>query len=608
MISQSVSLVLILLTAAVVAVPLAKRVGLGSILGYLIAGAVIGPFGAALFKETSSLLHFAEFGVVFLMFVIGLELKPARLWVMRRPVFGLGSLQMVITTSLLATILWGIGQPPMLSLVLGFATALSSTAFALQYLSERNQLTTEYGRTAFSILLFQDVAVIPALAVLPLILDGVGGPSQYPAWVGLTALVGIYVIGRWGIGHVFRLVASTRNREVFTAMALLLVLGVAALMETVGLSMALGSFLVGVLLSESEYRHELETDIEPFKGLLLGLFFISVGMTVNTRLLWEKPTLIFAIVTLYLAVKFWALFVTAKIGGLASPTARNLALSVVQGSEFAFVIVTLLLQNQVIERQLADLVILTVSLSMAVTPLLGIFNERILSRRFQHPPLPFDEIEDENPEVIVAGHGRWGQIMTRILRLKDISFTSLEHDPAQVETLRRFGVKVYYGDASRIDLLERAGAARARYFVLGIDDVESSLMTAQVVREKFPHLKVFARARNRDHAFRLKDLGIQAIERETFWSSLNSVKALLADWGEDLASIEKTIRIFVEHDLEILEGQYHRRHDQVEMINFSKIAARQLVETMQGDRDIVRRIPAAQGSMPGPRAPHEERS
>ncbi|PIS10549.1 MAG: glutathione-regulated potassium-efflux system protein KefB [Bdellovibrio sp. CG10_big_fil_rev_8_21_14_0_10_47_8] len=575
---------LIFLLAAVVAVPFAKKIGLGSILGYLIAGAILGPFGAQLFSNVSGLMHLSEFGVVFLLFVIGLELKPARLWVMRKSVFGIGGTQVLLGTLVLSAASFALGLDLKLSLIVGFALSLSSTAFALQYLGERKQLTTEYGRSAFAVLLFQDVAVIPVLAILPLLFVGLGTESALPPWVGILVVIAILTLGRHVTRPIFRMIASSRSREVFTSVTLLMVLGVAALMQTVGLSMALGSFLVGVLLSDSEYRHELETDIEPFKGLLMGLFFMSVGMMINTELLVENPLRIFGLLLLYLVLKFSSLFLTGKIFRFSNETSRHLSFSIVQGSEFAFVIVSLLLQGNILGGETADTVILMISLSMAMTPLLGIFNDRVLSKAFQSPPKPFDEIDDEHPLVIVAGLGRVGQIVTRILRIKDIPFTALEQDPEQVETLRRFGNKVYYGDASRIDLLEKAGAPNAKYFILAIDDVESSVHTAEVVKQTYPHLKIIARARNRNHAFRLKDIGVHLMERETFWSSIQMTRALLMDWGEDEKMVDKTLNVFTKHDLEMLEGQYQRQNDREELISYSKQAGQQLVEVMRDDK------------------------
>lgn len=600
MANQFLFLFLILLAAAVLAVPLAKKIGLGSILGYLIAGAVIGPSGAKLFSDVTGLMHFSEFGVVFLLFVIGLELKPARLWVMRKSVFGLGGVQALITTLFFCAVLMILGFSFILSLVVGFTLSLSSTAFALQYLGERNQLTTDYGRSAFAILLFQDVAVIPMLAVLPILFVGLGTSSRFPPWVGIIVVAVILLLGRRITRPIFRMIASTRSRDVFTAITLLLVLGVAALMQSVGLSMALGSFLVGVLLSDSEYRHELETDIEPFKGLLLGLFFMSVGMMMNTGLLIDSPVQVLCYLIVYMIVKFVALFISAKIFKHTNQSSRHLSFAIIQGSEFAFVIISLLLQGKILQQNTADILILTISLSMALTPLLGIINDQILFKKFQAPPKPFDDIQDEHPEVIIAGVGRFGQIFSRVLTIKDIAFTALEQDPEQVETLRRFGNKVYYGDASRIDLLQKAGAETARYFILAIDDVDSSVRTAQVVRETYPHLKIFARARNRSHAFRLRELGVYRIEREMFWSSMKLTKELLVDWGEDIESVDKTLNIFINHDLEMLEGQYERKHDPKEMINYSKNAAQQLVEVMREDRKIIKDLPVAQGKINKP--------
>lgn len=590
-------LILIFLSAAVVAVPLAKRVGLGSILGYLIAGAIIGPFGVKVFSNVAMLMHLAEFGVVFLLFVIGLELKPSRLWVMRKSVFGFGGAQVIITTLILSAAFLFFKMNLQISLLLGFALSLSSTAFALQYLSERNQLATDYGRSAFAVLLFQDIAVIPVLAILPVIFSGLGTKSEFPAWAGVFAVVVVLVSGRYVTRPLFRMIASVKNRDVFTAATLLLVLAIAALMQLFGLSMALGSFLVGVLLSDSEYRHELETDIEPFKGLLMGLFFMSVGMMVNTDLLLTEPVRILSLLFLYLILKFGSLFLTAKLSLFSNESSRHLSFAIIQGSEFSFVVVNLLAQGRIVDQELSDILTITIVLSMAITPLLGHFNDKILSRKFQSPKKSYDDIKNDHPEVIVAGLGRFGQIVTRILRLREIPFTALEQDPEQVETLRRFGITVYYGDASRIDLLEKAGADKARYFVLAIDDVESSVHTAQIVRQSYPHLKIFARARNRAHAFRLMDAGVQVIERETFWSSLFLAKDLLKDWGETEKSIEKLFAVFVSHDQEMLEGQYKLQHNQEALISYSRQANQQLVAVMKSDKDVKQEVQPAVGTM-----------
>lgn len=595
--SQILFLVLIFLAAAVLAVPLAKKLGMGSILGYLIAGAIIGPFGVQIFSNVDELMHVSEFGVVFLLFVIGLELKPTRLWVMRKSVFGLGGLQTLLTTLVLGGALVAFGFQAHLALILGFALSLSSTAFTLQYLAEKNQLNTEFGRSSFAILLFQDVAVIPVLALLPLVFDGLATGSKVSPWIAVFVVVVILGLGRFVTRPLFRLIASTGSPEVFTAMTLLMVLGVAALMQQIGLSMALGSFLVGVLLSDSEYRHELETDIEPFKGLLLGLFFMSVGMMMNANLFFQHPFRILYYLLLFLILKFLALFISARIFKLSANSSRHLAFAIIQGSEFAFVIITLLLKGHIVSQEVSDIFILLVSLSMALTPVLGKLNDNYLSIKFQKPKKEYDEIKNENPEVIIAGVGRFGQVFGRVLRLKGIPFTALEQDPDQVETLRRFDAQVYYGDASRIDLLEKAGAQEAKYFILAIDDVESSVHIATVVRHSFPHLKIFARARNRDHVFRLREIGVHKIEREIFWSSIHLTKELLLDWGEAKESVQKTMDVFIKHDFEMLEGQYHLKHDQNEMISFSKKTTQQLVNVMKDDGKIMKDLPAAQGEI-----------
>ena len=507
----------IFLAAAVVAVPISKRLGLGAVLGYLAAGAVIGPWALRLIGDVEAILHFAEFGVVLLLFIIGLELQPGRLWVMRKAVFGLGGAQVGATAVLIGSAGALFGLPLAAAVVAGLALALSSTAFALQLLAEKNQLTTRHGRTAFSILLFQDIAAIPILALVPLL--GAQAGEELTAGESLigvlrvVAVLGVTVVGGHHLlRHVFRMVARAGIHEVFTATALLTVVGMALLMDSLGLSMALGAFLAGVLLADSEFRHELEADIEPFKGLLLGLFFIAVGMSVNFGLLVAQPLLILALVVGLVALKALVLFLLGRASGLNAAAAGNLAIAISQGGEFAFVILGVALGARVLEPALAELLILVVILSMVVTPLLFALNERApWARRKGAAEPPYDTPAGDENQVIIAGFGRFGQIVARILRAKRIGFTALEASQKQVDFVKKYGNKIYYGDPARLDLLRAAKADQAKILVLAIDDVESSLKTAELVRKHFPHLKIYARARNRRHVHQLMDLGVEVI-------------------------------------------------------------------------------------------------
>ncbi len=580
----------IFLGAAVVAVPIAKRFGLGAVLGYLAAGAIIGPAALGLIEDVESILHFAEFGVVLLLFIIGLELQPSRLWVMRKAVFGLGGSQVVLTAAIFALAGALLGLTPVTAVVAGLALALSSTAFALQVLAEKNQLTTRHGRAAFSILLFQDLAAIPILALVPLLGAGSGGAADAGTLVAVlevvAVLVGVIVGGHYLLRHAFRVIAMTRIREVFTAMALLTVVGTALLMETVGLSMALGAFLAGVLLADSEFRHALEADIEPFKGLLLGLFFIAVGMSVDFNLLLEQPLLVLALVAGLVAVKFLVLFGLGKAIGQTGESARNLGFAISQGGEFAFVILGVAVASQVMAGDLAALLILVVILSMVVTPLLFAANERLRQGR----PRDDREADHEMPaggenQVIIAGFGRFGQIVARILRAKRIGFTALEISQEQVDFVKKYGNEIYYGDPARLDLLRAAKADRAVIFVLAMDDVAASLRTAETVRKHFPHLKIYARARNRTHAYQLMDLGVEVIQRETFLSSLDIARAVLEGLGLSHFDAEKAVETFRQHDEQRLRSSYEHHNDEEMMVMLAKKSAEELEELFAQDAE-----------------------
>lgn len=576
----------IFLSAAAIAVPISKKLGLGSVLGYLAAGSIIGPWGLRLITEVDAILHFAELGVVLLLFIIGLELKPSRLWNMRKDVFGTGTLQVLVTSGLFAAFTFsrfGFSQ----SMIIGVTLALSSTAFAMQLLVEKNQLNTHHGAKSFSILLFQDLAAIPLLAIIP-ILGSKGVSSTTPsasmaALQSSTAIVGIILVGRTLLRPILRLIAGAKTREVFTAAALLLVLGIALVMEAVGLSMALGAFLAGVLLADSEYRHQLEADLEPFKGLLLGLFFISVGMSVNYGLILTQTLPIIGLVLGVLLVKMTVLFALGRVNGLGHTAARILAITLSQGGEFGFVLFGIAANTGVLPRSTTSLLTVVIILTMTITPFLYLLNEKVLSRLSQPEEKKYDDIQNEGRPVIVAGYGRVGQIASRILSLQGIEVTALEHDPDQVEVVRKFGRKIYYGDASRVDLLEAAGAHEARALILAIDKPDDSVRAAKVIRENFPHLKIFARARNRAHAFDLMDLNVQVIVRETFDASLKLAGEVLKDMKVPETTIDLLTKTFTEHDEATLKNQYNLRHDQNQMIQYSKDSVRQLEEVLKAD-------------------------
>ena len=589
----------IFLAAAVLAVPLFRRFKLGAILGYLAAGLIIGPSVLRLVVDVDSIMHFGELGVVLLLFVIGLELQPSRLWVLRKSVFGLGGAQVLLTALVLGLIAFAFGTSWRSATIIGFALAMSSTAFVLQILAERKQLTTRYGRSAFAILLFQDLAVIPLLALIPLLADGPAVTQGMNPWLaGLKALAVIAAVvvgGRMLLKPVFDIVARADIQEIFTAAALLVVICVSLLMSAVGLSMSLGAFLAGVLLADSEYRHELEAAIEPFKGLLLGLFFISVGMSVDLGVITREPLTIVVAVASLMLMKVAIVFAIARAVGHGAESARNLAAALSQGGEFAFVLFSLAAGYRIMDAHLVDQLVVVVTLSMAATPFALAFNDAI-SRRLRKPRAEeeFDNIEAGDSRVIIAGFGRVGQIVGRILYVKKIPFTALDRNQEQVETVRRFGRKVYYGDASRLDLLRAAGADRANVFVLAIDDVEASILTAETVRRHFPQLKIYARARNRFHAYRLMDLGCELIERETFRSSLHLAHEVLTALGVSEWDAQLTVTRFQTHDQQTLLRQHAVYHDETQLRQTAIDAAKELESLFEQDREDAAQLNADQ--------------
>jgi glutathione-regulated potassium-efflux system protein KefB len=579
---------LLFLTVVVVSVPLFKRLGLGSVLGYLVAGALIGPHGLRLIPDTEEVGHLAELGVVLLLFLIGLELQPSRLWELRTRVFGVGAAQVALSGAALALGALALGLSWQAALVAGLGLSLSSTAFVLQLLGERAELPTPMGQTAFGILLFQDLAVIPLLAVLPLL--GRGGGHVDTSWVPLAKAAGMIVlvilVGRTLLRPAFRLVGSARSQEVFTASALLVALGTALLVSAVGLSPALGAFMAGVLLADSEYRHELEADIEPFRGLLMGLFFISVGMSVALELLLEHPLLIAGLVLGMTGLKVLTIAAIGRRVLRAWPVAWELGVLLGQGGEFAFVLFGLAVSFGILTGALRDTLVLVVSLSMALTPLLTLAWDRLLAPRLRtRDDRPYDRAVEQDTPVIIAGFGRFGQIVGRILRARRIAFTAMDADPGQIDSLARFGIKVFYGDASRLDLLRAARADKARLFVLAIDDVQSSIRTAREVQEHFPHLVIFARARNRAHAYQLLELGITHVVRETFESSVELSGEILQELGFSYSDARGTLDQFREHDERLLQESFHYQRDERKLIEIAERSRRELESLFARDVD-----------------------
>ncbi len=562
----------ILLAAAVVAVSLFRFARLSSILGYLAAGLAIGPWGLNLIGDIDRIMQVSEFGIVLLLFIIGLELQPTRLWVMRRVVFGLGAAQVALCAVLLGAGAWALGEPPVAAAVIGFGLSLSSTPLVLQVLAERGQLKTQYGRAAFGILLFQDLAVLPALALLPL-LAPLPGTHQAggPWWMGLLKLLAVIAVviggGRLLLRPALRIVARVRVGEVFTAAALLTVIATALLASLAGLSMALGAFLAGVLLADSEF-----------------LFFVAVGMSANLGLLRSEPLTVLELSAAFLFIKIVAVSALGRLARQRGDSARRLGFALPAGGEFAFVLFTLAARQRILDAATADLLVLAVTLSMMLGPLLLIAHESLTRRWLAPPQQPYDAIEEHEVPVIIAGFGRFGQIVARILRVKGLPFTALDSSQTHVDFVRRFGNKVYYGDASRLDLLRAAGAASARILVLAIDDVEASTRTAVLAREQFPGLKVFARARNRQHAFALMDAGVREVIRDTYGSSLEMAASVLEALGETPAAAREAVRRFRQHDEATLAAQYQVKDDESKFLATSREAAQQLEKLFEADR------------------------
>ena len=577
---------LLFIGSAVILVPFFRWLGLGAIIGYLVAGILVGPYGLSMVHDSEALKHFAELGVIILLFIIGLEIQPKKLWGMRKNLFGLGLVQVVICTLAFSAIGKYFGLSPIAAMVIGFAMSLSSTAFALQTLADRTQLGTEYGQASFAILLMQDLIAIPALAIIPTLAadDSAPGLTMKTLWLFLAIIIGLVIASRFLLRPLFSFISSTQSREYFTAITLVIVLAVAYLMLSIGLSAALGTFIAGVLLADSEYRHELEADISPFRNLLMGIFFIGVGMSVDLDLVISKPFVVLGLSFGYMILKMLIIFILGKTARFNRNNSKMISLAVGQGGEFAFVIFGIAGTYQMADPYILSILTVVITITMAMSPILFLLSDKLdayLCKEVKNPN--YDIINDESPEVIVAGYGRFGQVITRVLRTQKIPFTAIDRDPSQIDLVRRFGNKVYYGDASRLDILEAAGMGKAKFFILAIDDVEDSIRAAKTVREHFPHIKIFARSRNRGHTFDLLDIGITHVKRETFDSSLNFSRDLLIEMGMEPSKVESIIKRFGEHDAKFVIEQHKVRNDEKQFMSLYHQAQAQLAEVLSRD-------------------------
>lgn len=587
----------IVLAAACIIMPLASRFKLGSVLGYLIIGVLIGPFGFKVIGNAEEIMHFAEFGVIMMLFLIGMELDPETLWRLRKAIAGLGGLQVVLTTALLYLSGLALGFNWRLSLVVSMALSLSSTALVLQMLQERNLMRTTAGETSFAILLFQDLAVIPILIIMPLLIaPGIvpvthsGMLDSLSSWAqaGIIAFViaSVIILGNYFSHYFFYLIAKTNLREVFTATSLALIIGVTLLMQIIGISPSLGAFVAGVVLANSEYKRTLETDIEPFKGLLLGLFFISVGMRMDFAILAQHPMHLVSLVAGFILLKALILFFLGRLFRLSIVQSMGIALALSQGSEFAFVLFQYASSSRVISFEMANFFILAVALSMATTPMIMLaFGRFIVPRFMSSVKQSYDKIDEQNT-VILAGYGRFGQVIGRFLTAQGIKLTILEKDPAQIEQLRKFAFKGYFGDASRLDLLKNAGAEKATLLIVAIDDPDSCLEIVKLAKQEFPQLKIFARARNRRHAYELDKAGVDYFKRETFDSALSMAQSLMNFLGLSPEITRRRARAFAKHDEESLRKSFEFFNQEHELISFTKQAQGELEQILQGDQSL----------------------
>jgi monovalent cation:H+ antiporter-2, CPA2 family len=595
---------MVYLASAVLVVPLAKKLGMGSVLGYLISGIIIGPYILGFVgREGQDIMHVAEFGVVMMLFLVGLELEPSRLWRLRSTILGLGGLQVLGTSLMLAIPGVLLGLPWNIALAIGLILSMSSTAIVLQTMTEKGLMHSSAGQNSFSVLLFQDMAVIPILAVLPLLsfhgagqapVDQmmVGWMDKLPGWTKtlavLAAVALVIFIGRILVRPLLRYVAATRLRELFTATALLLVVAITALMHSVGLSPALGTFLGGVVLANSEYRHELESDIEPFKGLLLGLFFIAVGSSINFGLIMETPGIILTLVASIMVLKSIVLYVLARLFKMGTDQGLVFAVSLSQVGEFAFVLLSFARQQGILDEKMAGMMMAIVALTMALTPLIIIINEKLLLPRVGTKELAEqkepDRIHEKN-QVIIAGFGRYGNIVGRFLKANGIGTTVLDIDSDRVELLRKLGLKVYYGDATREDLLKAAGAEAAKLIIIALDNPDKCLELVETVKKYFPHLHVLVRAQDRADAYELMDAGVLHLYRETLDSSLRMGVDALKLLGRRSYQAHRAMNIFRKHDDKALKHLAAIRNDHKQYINQAREKIMELEKFIEADRE-----------------------
>ena len=597
---------LIYLAAAVITVPIAKKLGLVSVLGYLVAGIVIGPFVLGLIGSGGEkVMHFAEFGVVLMLFVIGLELQPSLLWKMRRSIFGLGSLQVLITAVVIAGLAILFNFKINRAVGIGLTLALSSTAIVLQTLTEKGMLQNAAGRSAFSVLLFQDISVIPILAIIPILatknakitlddaqLSQITGMASLSGWIQLLIIIAVITViiigGRFLARHIFRLVAETGMHEVFTALGLLLVIGIALVMNKIGLSPALGTFLAGVVLADNEYRNELESTITPFKGLLLGLFFISVGVSINFTLLVEEPLTVLGFVLLLIIVKFIILVILGRIFRLRKGYDFLFAFLLAQSSEFAFVIISFSQQNMLFDERTAGLLLLVVALSMAISPLLLIFNEKalapILSRR--QNKTEYDLVESSDNPIIIAGFGRFGLVVGRLLLANNYKVTIIDSNPSNVEILRKFGFKLYYGDVTRPQVIEQAGIKNAKLVILSMAEYDEALKVADYLKKNYPHVKIMARAKDIYHAFEFFKRNVNTVQHEVFNSAAELGERALVHLGLSKYDAYRAARTFKHHEKQVILDLYELwKEDENRFIQESRRFSDQLSEILQTEKD-----------------------
>jgi glutathione-regulated potassium-efflux system ancillary protein KefC len=594
----------IVLVAACAIVPIASRYKMGSVLGYLGAGILIGPFGLSLVTAPEDLLHLAEFGVIMMLFLIGLEIEPARLWRMRQTIFGLGGLQVALTALALMGIgiLWGYSWRT--SLVAGLALSLSSTALVLQILQEKKLIQTVIGEKSLAVLLFQDIAVIPILIFMPLltipdssiqVIQNANFWEHKSGWVQTLAIgasvILVISLGRFLSRHLFSMIAKSDLREIFTALSLALIVGITLLMNFVGVSPALGAFVAGVALANSEYRRTIQTDIEPFKALLLGLFFISVGIGIDFELISEFPMVVFGLLTCLICTKTVILATLGRMFRLNHIHTLGFAFTLSQSGEFAFVLFQYASQLHIIPQMENRLLILTVALSMACTPLVLVFYNRFLVPRFLSiiPEKPENEPFKQNL-IIMAGFGRFGQVTCRFLTAQGYAVTVLEKDPDQIEMLRRFGIKGYFGDAKRMEVLRNAGAASAQMLILAVNDIGESLEIVESIKTTFPHLTIYARARNRRHAYELHKRGVDYFRRDTFDSAITLSKAALVSLGEDSDSVEINAKAFEAHDEASLYDSFAFMENEPALIDFSKNKRQELEQLLQKEKSLKPRL------------------